>query len=286
MKKILIVGKDSYIGESLKKWLDNYPEKYFVRIVSPLDGVWKEENFSQYQVVVDFAGIAHINNIKEDMRELFYSVNRDLSYEIAKFAKEQGVQHFIISSSMNVYGDYCDNLVNRYDEKPTSFYGDSKLQGDIKIRELEDEDFVVSYLRPPFVYGYGCRGNYNTISKIAKKTPVFPSYKNKKSMIYIDNLCEFIRLCIDEQLGGILTPQNKELISTSYLVEVIAKVNNKKIWFTKVFNWSIAVACKFSKRFRSAFFNDCYSLELSDYFEYKYCVVDFYKSICITEGIE
>ena len=283
MKKVLIVGKDSYIGESFYKWLQQYPEQYVADIVSPKNYVWKKVDFSQYDTVVNFAGIAHINNITEDMKPLFYSVNRDLSIEIATWAKEHGVKHFIVFSSMNVYGDYCECITDRKAEHPTSFYGDSKLQGDIGIRKLEDENFVVAYMRPPFVYGKGCSGNYNTISKIAKKTPIFPTYRNKKSMIYIDNLCELLRLIIDTVWGGVCTPQNKELVSTAELVREISKASGKKIWFTSLFNWAIAPACKLTRIVRRAFADDCYDMKLSDYFDWKYCVVDFKESIKRTE---
>ena len=283
MKNILIIGKDSYIGESLNNWLSRYPDKYKANIVSPLDYKWKEVDFSKYDTVVDFAGIAHINNVKESMRELFYSVNRDLTIEIAEWSKKQGIKHFILFSSMNVYGDYCNNITDRNSENPTSFYGDSKYQGDLGVKKLEDANFVVSYLRPPFVYGKGCKGNYKVISSIAKKTPIFPTYKNKKSMIYIDNLCEFVRLVIDEQLGGVLTPQNKELVSTADLVREIAKVNGKNIGFIGIFNWAIGPACKLIRLFRRAFADDCYVQELSAYFDWRYCVVEFSKSIYLSE---
>lgn len=283
MKKILILGKKSYLGESLYKWLEKYPENYSVDIVSTLNYEWKNADFKQYDTIVDFAGIAHINHITEDMKDLFYSVNRDLTIEIGKYAKEHGIKHMIYFSSMNVYGDYCDNISDRNAVHPTSFYGDSKLQGDIGLQKLEDETFTVAHVRPPFVYGKGCSGNYNSISKIAKKTPVFPDYRNKKSMIYIDNLCEFIRLVIDAQMGGYLTPQNRELVSTADLVREIAKYSNRKMYFTKIFNWMIPIGNKLTRQVRRAFADDCYELELSNYFEWKYCVVNFKKSIYRTE---
>ena len=283
MKNILIIGKNSYVGCAFKKWIEQYPDFYSVDIVSSKNKAWKDVNFSEYDTVVDFAGMAHINHITEDMRELFYSVNRDLSIEIAAWAKMNGVHHFIIFSSMNVYGDCVDNLRDRTAENPTSFYGDSKLQGDIGIRNLEDESFTVSYLRPPFVYGKGCRGNYNRISSIAKKTPVFPTYRNRKSMIYVDNLCEFLRMVIDEKKGGILTPQNKELVSTADLVREIAEIHGNKVWFTGLFNWMIKPVCKITGIARKAFADDCYAPELSDYWNYRYCVIDFRNSIIRTE---
>lgn len=283
MKKILIIGKDSYIGESLHVWLNKYNEKYNLKIVSPLDNQWKLVDFSKFDTVVNLAGIAHINNITEDMRNLFYSVNKDLAVEIGKYAKEHKVKHFIYFSSMNVYGDFCHIVSNRDNENPTSFYGDSKLQGDIGLRKLEDDNFTVSIIRPPFVYGKCCKGNYNTISKIAKSTPIFPTYKNKKSMIYIDNLCEFVRLIIDEKSSGIFTPQNKELVSTAELVREIARNAKHKIWFTGLFNWTIKPAMILINAVKKAFVDDCYLLTLSNYFDFKYCVVDFKQSIKKTE---
>ncbi len=283
MKSVLIVGKGSYIGESLCKWLEGFQDCYRVRIVSSRQEEWKEVDWKDFDVAVNCAGIAHVRHITNDMNELFYSINRDLSVEIATWAKRSGIKHYIHFSSMNVYGDFVNNLRDRSQENPTSFYGDSKLQGDMGIRALEDVDFLVSYMRPPFVYGKGCKGNYNTISRIAQLTPVFPTYNNKKSMIYIDNLCEFVRMCIEEKLGGILTPQNKELKSTADLVCEIAKNHNKQILSVSMFNWMIKLLCKATRLFRRAFANDCYSPVLSDYWEYEYCVVSFVESIRRTE---
>lgn len=228
MKNILIIGKGSYIGEAFRNWLNPYSRKYCVNIVSSLNHYWKNAKFDGVDVVVNFAGMAHINNITEEMREMFYSVNRDLAIEISTYAKRKGVKHYIQFSSMNVYGDYCQCVTDLSVEAPTSFYGDSKLQGDIGIRRLEDDSFRVAFIRPPFVYGKGCKGNYNKFSAIANKVPVFPNFYNRKSMIYIDNLCEFVRLVIDNNAGGIFAPQNKELVSTADLVRAVKKANGQK----------------------------------------------------------
>lgn len=284
MKNILIIGKGSYVGESFKKWLEKFANEYHTEIVSSLNHKWQAIDFSKFDTVVDFAGIAHINKIKEDMKGLFYSVNRDLTGELGRQAKEQGIKHFIYFSSMNVYGDYCNCVKDRNAENPTGFYGDSKLMGDKELEKLEDESFIVAHIRPPFVYGRNCTGNYNTISKIAKRTPVFPTYRNRKSMIYIDNLCEFVRFVVDKQCGGIFTPQNKELVSTADLVREIASNAGHKIWFTSVLNWAIGPAVKFTRAARRAFADDCYAMELSDYWDYRYCVVDFKESIRRTEN--
>lgn len=284
MKKILILGAGSYLGEQLRIWLEHYSKEYYVKIIETKNDEWKKEEFARYDCVVNFAGLAHIKNITPDMEEKFYSVNRDLPIEMGIWAKKCGVKHFIHVSSMNVYGDDNNNISDRNITAPTSFYGDSKLQGEIGLRKLEDAEFVVSCIRPPFVYGKGCKGNYNLIRKIALKTPIFVTYRNKKSMIYVDNLCEFIKLTIDFAAGGVFTPQNKELVSTCDLVKEISRVNEHKVLFTGVFNWLIPLTVKICKMARKAFCDDCYSEELSDYYNWKYCVVNFKDSIEHTEG--
>ena len=283
MDKVLILGEGSYIGEALYAWLRRYDDKYEVKITSTLNHEWEQADFDTVNVVVNLAGIAHINNITNDMKEMFYSVNKDLAIQIGEHAKKHGVSFFVQFSSMNVYGDYCDNIVDLNEENPSSFYGDSKLQGDIGLKCLEDDKFLVACVRPPFVYGKGCKGNYNTISKIAKRTPIFPEYNNKKSMIYIDNLCEFIRLLIEEKKPGVYAPQNKELVSTTDLVREIAKQAGKKVRFTRGFNWLIPLACKSTRLFRRAFANDCYEIGLSNYFDFTYSIVDFETSVEMTE---
>lgn len=285
MKKILIIGKGSYIGESLYKWMTKYGNKYEICVVSSLNYEWKLSNFYEYDVVVDFAGIAHISNITNDMEKLFYSVNRDLTIEIAEYSKKLGIKHFIYFSSMNVYGDFCDGVNDINDVNPTSFYGKSKLCGDEGVRKLADENFVVTVIRPPFVYGSGCKGNYNLLSNISKKLPVFPTYRNKKSMIYIDNLCEFIRLIIDNRQKGIFIPQNKELVSTSDIVKEISSVNGKKVFLVEVFNPLIKPLINISGLFKKAFSNDYFDIQASNYFDWEYCVVDFKTSIRKTEEI-
>ena len=78
------------------------------------------------------------------------------------------------------------------------------------------------------IYGKGSKGNYPTLAKISKKLPVFPDIDNQRSMLYIDNLCEFLcRLMLVKQYernAVVLIPQNKEWTKTSEMVKEIATV--------------------------------------------------------------
>ncbi len=238
MKKVLITGANSYIGENVKEYLLKEPDNYDVQIKDTLNWIPKPEDFFGYDVVFNVAGIAHIKETKQN-RNLYFDVNRDLVIKIAQEAKKGGVKHFILLSSMSVYGLTIGHITKDMPVKPVNAYGKSKAEADIEIRKLEDDSFKFACLRPPMVYGKNCKGNYQSLRKFAIKSPVFPDFSNQRSMVYILNLCEFIKNVIDNDMSGLFFPQNSEYVNTSCMVELIAKENNRKIRLTRVFNWAI-----------------------------------------------
>ncbi|WP_455759537.1 NAD-dependent epimerase/dehydratase family protein [Cloacibacillus evryensis] len=228
MKKILITGANSYVGASFEKWLSQWPNEYHVDTIDMIDGTWREKSFAGYDVVFHVAGIAHIKETKENAHQ-YYEINRDLAFETAQKAKADGVSQFIFMSSMSVYGIESGVITKNTKPSPKSHYGKSKLEAEEKISLLIDNIFALAVLRPPMIYGKGCKGNYQRLSEFAKKAPIFPDIHNERSMIYIDNLSEFIRNLIDEQTRGLFLPQNKEYVCTSELVKEIAKNHGKNI---------------------------------------------------------
>lgn len=238
MKKILITGANSYIGDSVKAYLQKYPDLYMVDVIETKRLIPPKELFIGYDVVFNVAGIAHIKE-SDSNRHLYYEVNRDLVVNIAKMAKEAGVKQFILLSSMSVYGKTVGRINKSDVPAPNTAYGESKYQADEEIKKLEDESFIFTCLRPPMVYGKDCTGNYQALRKFALKSPVFPNYKNQRSMIYIGNLCEFVKECIDQEKRGLFFPQNAEYTNTSEIVEQIAEEHGKKIRLMKGFGWAI-----------------------------------------------
>ncbi|NMM65098.1 NAD-dependent epimerase/dehydratase family protein [Clostridium sp. P21] len=235
MKKILITGANSYIGTSFENYVKQWSDEYTVDTVDMIDGTWKTKDFSRFDVVFHVAGIAHIKETKENA-ELYYKVNRDLVYEVTKKAKSEGVKQFIFLSSMSVYGMETGVISKNTVPAPKSNYGKSKLQAEELITPLQDSTFNIAVLRPPMIYGKGCKGNYVRLEKFALKSPIFPDIKNKRSMIYIDNLCEFVKQIIDDESNGLFLPQNEEYVCTSDMVKEIAEAHGKKIYMTKLFN--------------------------------------------------
>jgi UDP-glucose 4-epimerase len=285
MKKILITGANSYIGTSFEKWVAQWPDKYSVDTVDMKDGSWKEKDFSQYNVVFHVAGIAHVSSDPK-MEDLYYKVNRDLTIEAAKKAKAEGVKQFIFMSSIIVYGDSSSTkrVISRETvPTPSNFYGNSKLQAEEGITPLESDDFKVTILRPPMIYGKGSKGNYPRLAKLATKLPVFPDIENERSMLHIDNLCEFIRLMVDNEESGLFFPQNKEYVKTSEMVRLIAEAHGKKVRLVKWMNWLIRLTFGIGV-VNKAFGNLVYEQSLSDYDKANYRIRDLRESILKTEG--
>lgn len=285
MKKTLITGKNSYIGTSVENWLMKEPDKYIVDTIDMKDASWKEIDFSKYDVVFHVAGIAHVSS-DPNMEDLYYKVNRDLTIETAEKAKAEGVKQFIFMSSIIVYGDSSRNkrvIDNNTVPTPSNFYGNSKLQAEKGIKHLESDDFRIVVIRPPMIYGKGSKGNYTKLSKLAKKTPIFPDVENERSMLHIDNLCEFLKLTIDNEESGLFFPQNANYVKTSDLVKIISKVSGKQVVMVKSFNWIIKTLNGIEV-INKVFGNLIYEHSLSNYDKGNYQIRDFKKSIELTES--
>ena len=235
MKKILITGAGSYIGTSFEKYMEQFGNNYSVDTVDMIGDSWKSVSFSGYDCVFHVAGIAHQKETLENAH-LYYEVNRNLAIATAKKAKRDGVKQFILLSSMSVYGVETGVITKKTVPQPKSHYGKSKLQADEKIVKLDCDSCKVAILRPPMVYGKDCKGNYQRLRTFALKSPIFPDYPNKRSMVYIGNLCAFVKKTIDEEKSGLFFPQNAEYVNTSEMVRVIARLDNKKLFMPKIFN--------------------------------------------------
>lgn len=275
MKRILITGTNSYIGTSFERFLkENYPNEYVVDTVDMIDGSWRGKSFAGYDSVFHVAGIAHQKETKKNAA-LYYVVNRDLAIEVAEKAKNEGVSQFVFLSSMSVYGMDTGIITKETVPSPKSNYGKSKWQAEEKIRLLEDETLKVCILRPPMVYGKGCKGNFQTVVNLVKKSPVFPNVKNKRSMIYIDNLSSFVKLCVDNSLSGLFFPQNEEYVSTVELAIGISETINNRLCLEYVSGLGVLALRLFLPTAKKAFGTLIYDID--DAMEY--CVVSKMDSI-------
>src|SRR6056297_2304087 len=284
MKKILITGANSYIGTYVEKWLLKEPDKYQVDTIDMKSDNWKEKAFSGVDAVFHVEGIADVSSDPK-MEDMYYKVNRDLAVEAAKKTKSDGVKQFIFMSSIIVYGnsDIEHGVIDiNTVPKPANFYGDSKLQAEKGMLPLADESFKIIILSPPMIYGKGSKGNYPRLSKAAQKLPFFPDFDNKRSMLHIDNLCEFIKLMIDNEESGTFFPQNRGYVKTSDMVKEIAEVHGKRIIMTKVFNPILKLIVNKANIINKVFGNLVYDKNISEYKE-DYRIRGFRESIELTE---
>ena len=262
MRSVLITGANSYIGTNVERWLLKEPDKYHVETLDMKDPNWVNFDFSKFDVVFHVAGIAH-STPKKSEKDLYYRVNTQLTIDTAKIAKEAGVKQFIFMSSMIVYSSKERVITKDTKPNPDNFYGDSKLQAEIGLNKLSDKTFKIVVLRPPMIYGPNSKGNFPRLMSFARKSFIFPNFKNKRSMLYIDNLSNSIKYLIDNEVEGLFFPQNSEYMCTSEIVHMTAKLINKKMWFTRIFNPIIYLTRGLISVVNKMFSDSYYDLALS-----------------------
>lgn len=278
MKRVLITGTNSYIGKYTGKYLQMFhseqEEKYEVTFLSQRGDEWEEHDFSGYDCVLDVTGIAHVDEgkLSGEEKKRYMQINCELAVKTAKKAKQEGVERFLFCSSILVYGgNYSIGQGVRISKEsqpcPTNDYGASKWQAEQKLKTLEADDFKVIRLRIPFVYGPGCKGNYNILSKWSGRLPVFPSIPGQKSMIYIENLSECIRRLLEEGESGVYFPQNATYASAAELVTQIRKIHGKKTYLWRGLNPMVRLFAKMPgkgpKVLRKVFGTYVYDLDMS-----------------------
>ena len=289
MKKILITGAGSYIGGYVEGYLQRWPESYRVDTLDMIGDSWREASFRGYDAVLHVAGLVHQPKTKNDptQAERYDRVNHILAVETAQQAKNEGVVQFLFLSSASVYGLNAPvgkvvMITKDTPLNPKDNYGISKKKAEEGLQKLQDEQFRVAILRPPMIYGKGCKGNYQTMAKLAGKLPVFPWVENQRSMLYMENLAEFIRLLIEDEAEGIFCPQNNEYVNTSNMVNLIAHANGRGILLIRGFTWALKLLRPITGIVDKAFGSLCYDFELSRY-RIDYCVKNYQESILETE---
>lgn len=290
MKRILITGAQGYIGSALAQYLRRWPEEYRVDFLSLRGDDWRQADFGGYDAIVHAAAIVHQPKSKDDpsRAELYDRVNHQLTRELAQKAKNEGVSQFLFLSSESVYGLHApvgQTLTITADTPlhPTDNYGISKLKAEEDLSLLRGAGFRVAILRPPMIYGKDCKGNYRTLARLAEKLPFFPKMVNQRSVLYIGNLCEFLRLLIQDEADGLFCPQNAEYVSTSRMVQEIAKAHGKHTRLVGGCAWALKLLSHLTPLAGKAFGSLCYDKSLSDYPQ-NYNIVGFEQSIAETEG--
>ena len=285
MLKLLITGKSGFIANAVLEHLKDSDE-IEASAVSVRGGEWKKMSFSGYDAILHTAGIAHVDP-DPSLADQYDKINHRLTVEIAKKAKAEGVRQFIFLSSIIVFGDASRagvrrTITTKTSPAPSGAYGQSKLDAENALRRLSCDSFRAAIIRPPMVFGRGCRGNYNTLAKLAEKLPVFPEFYNNRSMLYVENLAELIRLIVLRCDRGIFHPQDTVPRSVTEIVHEICHVHGKHMRFSRILALPVYIL-GFRGLARRAFGDMAYSRTISQY-PVNYRIVGFQEAIRRTEG--
>ena len=285
MKKILITGRGSYLGNSLKAYLEAFGNHYRVDCVSLRSGDWMEQSFRGYDAVYHTAAIVHQPRSKDAPGELarYRAVNCDLAVDAAKKAKAEGVRQFVFLSTMAVYGltaafGKTVTITAQTPTAPTDNYGLSKLEAERALLSLEGPDFRVAILRPPMIYGKDCKGNFRSLVSMARRLPFFPKVPNRRSMLYVGSLNRLVQQIIDREDRGIFCPQDPEYLNTSAMVQAIAAAQGKRLLLIPGFSWALHLLRHLTGAVDKAFGSLVYDKALSK-LEEDYCIASFPDSV-------
>jgi UDP-glucose 4-epimerase len=226
MIRVLLCGKDSYIGKAI---IARMSGTFEVNELDLRNEKWRDFDFSKYDVVIHLAAIVHRSQVKDE--ELYSRVNTILAVDVAKTAISQGLRHFIFLSTMGVYGIDPSlrgggRISIQSEYNPKNLYSISKLKAENGLINLRREyDFTLTIIRPPNVYGENCPGNYYRFMQFcAKYLIVFPLLRhNKFSMISIEHLCSEIEKTIANKVDAIICPQDVGEKSNAKRISIMAK---------------------------------------------------------------
>ena len=216
--KILITGANGFIAKNLIEHLKR-DESMELYLFSKKDSMTLLE---AYVKEVDF--IFHSAGVNRPLHvEEFYKGNRNLTEKIVQFLERNRLTTPILLSSSTQATVEND-------------YGKSKLKAEQKLLELEDDSFNISIIRTPIVYGYGVKANIKSLINLINKVPILPftNIQNKRSMVFVGNLCHLVDEVIIQKKAGIFLASDDEPLSTTRLIELIANGLDKRVYLLKI----------------------------------------------------
>lgn len=244
MFNLIVTGSTGFVGSNFIRSSLNCK----ITEVDLLSIEAEQINFENIDSVLHLAALVH--QMKGAPEDQYFKVNRDLAFEVAKRAKEQGVKQFVLMSTAKVYGESTANGGYWNEESecfPTDPYGKSKLEAERLIRTLEDENFKVAIVRSPLVYGAGVKANMLSLIRLVDRFPLLPlgNIQNERSIVYIGNLVALLNTVMEQQVSGIFIAGDRTPLSTTQMIRFIASGLGKRVFLFTVSDFLLAVIRKF-----------------------------------------
>lgn len=248
--KVLVTGKNSFVGNYVGPYLID--KGHQVDYISLKDDRWLSQDFSNYEVILHVAGIAHVSYKSKD-KDLYDQINHQLTKKVAIKAKDEGVTQFIFLSSMIVYHSKENAITEKTLPNPKGPYAISKYNAEKALEELRSDDFNVAILRPSMIYGPGNKGNLPKLAKLIRFIRIFPMIYNKRSFLFVGNLAEATHQILKEKLNGKFHLADQKHIATYDLVRYISSARKDKILYLCVFNLPIRFFMRISIKLEKLF---------------------------------
>ena len=254
--KLVLTGATGFVGSKILNFISSYDVNIIGR-KKPLS--FQKNNFYKADidsttdylpalidadVCIHSAARVHImdDSSAEPLTE-FRATNTAGTLNLAKQAAEAGVKRFIFISSIKVNGEYT--LLNNPfraddDMAPQDPYGISKAEAEQGLRDIaKNTGMEVVIIRPPLVYGPGVKANFAAIMKLASlgiPLPLGGVTKNRRSLVYVDNLVDLIITCISHPKAANQTflVSDDDDLSTTRMIKELSIALGKKGWLLPI----------------------------------------------------
>ena len=239
--KVAITGSSGFVGQALIKHLSNLGHTISIIKRNEIEK-FKSHQKNKYDVLIHLAARAHVmHENTQDVYKAYTDVNIEYTSKIAELSKHFRVKRFIFLSSVKVNGEqtfespYCETTP----PSPEDAYGSTKFQAELLLQNaFKKTNTELVIIRSPLVYGKGVKANFGNLIKLSKLPLPLPlgAVKNKRSMIYIGNLIDFISICISHPNAGNQTFMVSDDcdISTTELIRLIRECNNMPPWLIPI----------------------------------------------------
>jgi nucleoside-diphosphate-sugar epimerase len=247
---ILVTGATGFIGNKLcqvlsmrgdavvavaRKQVNIDTNITVINKVLSKDTDW-QDCLKDIDVVIHLAGRAHVmNDVSENPYQAYADINIDATKQLAEQAALSGVKRFIYLSSIKVNGERTKDIAFSETDspQPEDDYGKTKYEAEKALNSIgKDTGMEVVIIRPPLVYGEGVKANFKSLIKLAQLNIPLPfgAIRNKRSLVYIENIIDFILLCTHHPSAANQTflISDDDDVSITRLIQEIKEASGKR----------------------------------------------------------
>jgi len=237
---ILITGASGFIGKSLTRYLAN--QGHHITAFQRNDFNESTATTQQYDCLIHLAGRAHIlHETTADAYQSFKAANVDYTLKMATLAQKLGIKQFIFMSSIGVNGKYSIDkpFTEKDTAQPHNDYARTKWEAELALKAFfEKSETVLTIIRPPLVYGPDPKANFKALLSLCRSPLPLPlgAVHNRRSLVGIDNLCQFIDLCCHHPAAAHQTflISDDHDVSIAELVTLIRQALHRAPWLVPI----------------------------------------------------